>query len=167
MGFFKNRGDKIVESGKKMVNYEQARSTWKIIADLASGLNPRNIKKGRVETFQSAYERLGLNETTLGKVYTNYFLKLYVSAIILAGGTALTVMYVINGSGAAVFTYVGFACVCLSQMFSASFRMYQMRLRQLCDITQWIKRPGEWFPTQVSLPPPPSSKSKTAIVKRP
>lgn len=170
MGFFKRRGEKFVEGGKKMVNYDQAKSTWGAIQQLAAGLNPRSVRRGRVETFQSAYERLGLTEESLGKVYQNYFLKLYLSAIVGAGGTLLTGIHLAQGSSfAVVLAFFGFAAVCLSQMFSASFRMYQIRRRQLCDVKEWLKKSAEWFPTSVELPPPPKAKgsSLAKLSKRP
>lgn len=167
MGFFRRRGEKFVQNSKRMINYEQASSTWDAIKQLAGGLNPRSVRRGRVETFQSAYERLGLTEETLAKVYQNYFLKLYLSMVVGVGGTALTALYLAQGSSwAAVLAYLGFAAVCVSQMFSASFRMYQIRRRQLCDVKEWLKRRSEWLPLSVELPPAPKSKG-TSLMKRP
>lgn len=167
MGFFRRRGEKMVDGGKKMVNYDQARSTWASIQQMAAGLNPRSVRRGRVETFQSAYDRLGLTEESLAKVYQNYFLKFYLSLMIGAGGTVLTVVNIIQGNSVAVaLAYLGFIAVCVSQMFSASFRMYQMRRRKLCDVSEWFKRGAEWFPTTPELPPPPKSRGSSLVKRR-
>lgn len=166
MGFWRNRKDSLVDKSKKMTNYEEVESIGKLIGGMAKSLHPANVpKKGKVETFQSAYERLGTNETILAKIYRNFFLRFYISAGIFVVSTLFTLSFLLQGHGLSLLAYIGFAAVCLAQMFATSFRMYQMRSRQLFGVSQWLKHKEEWFPKTVLLPPLKTSKG-TSIVKK-
>ena len=168
MSIFKKAGEKIVDGGKKAVSYDEVKGNWGMIKDWAGRLNPKAIKPGRVETFESAYERLGLDEPTLALVYRNWFLRFYLVAGVYALGVAVAGFYIFSGKWMALLPFLGFTAVCGAQMFTSSFRMYQIRTRSLCPVSEWISRTGEWLVFSPALPPAPrkGQGKAVAVVKR-
>lgn len=168
MGIFKKAGEKIVDGSKKVVAYDEVKGNWAMIKDWAGKLNPRSIKPGRVETFQSAYERLGLDEETLILVYRNWFLRFYLTLTVFAIGFITAGYYILNGKLMALLPFMGFAAICIAQLFTSSFRMYQIRTRTLCPISEWLSKSGEWIVFSSKLPSNTVKKvvKKAVVVKK-
>ena len=166
MGIFKKAGDKIVDGSKKVVAYDEVRSNWGLIKDWASQLNPMSVKAGRVETFENAYERLGLDEQTLVDVYKNWFLRMYLTLAVFVGGLSVALYFVTLGKLLALLPFTGFAAICAAQIFTSSFRMYQIRTRQLCPISEWLSNRSEWFPTTMALAVQKKQKTKSVAIRK-
>lgn len=152
MGFFKKVGSKTADSAKKITNYDEISTNWQLIKRGVTALNPNNIKEGRVETFQNACQRLGLSESDMARVYFNWFVTFFISAVFLVAGLVVSISQAADGEWVSLMSMVGFGALCLSLMFRSSFKMYQMRIRTFCDVNQWVGNPLEWVPFGWELP---------------
>lgn len=165
MSFVKKTGDKIVDSGKKMVGYEDVKDNWSMIKGWLGSLNPKSIKPGRVETFENAYERLGLTEEDLKNVYKSWFLRFYLTLFVFAIGFFSVVYFVLNDNFISLLPFIGFSAICVSQLFASSFRLYQIRSREFVEVSNWFKNKSEWLPLTIDLPEVKKTKKIVSFKK--
>lgn len=144
-----------VEGAKKLLAVEQIKENFGWMKSAAGTLMPSSVKRGRVETFERAMERQRVSHEDLDKFYTNYVLKFWISTILLATGWMVAILYLLDKQWLVLFPIVGFSAICLSQMFVASFRAYQLTNRKFCDVSEWIANRSAWVPWSFELPPPP------------
>ena len=169
MGFFSwiaSRPKGLLNYGKKVVGTEEIKKNADFIVDMASSLPS---KSKRFETFDSAYSRLGLTEEKLVETYKYYTTRFNIFFSFFGLGLVFLVYNLIQGSWA-VFATIGFLMFCLAQLFIASFRMYQIRRRELAPPIEWLRDPKEWWvkpfkPLKMSKDLKPVSP--TRVQKRP
>lgn len=167
MGLFQKAKDKASNSGKAMLNYEQVSSVGGWIKQSAKSLSPWRKKAGvRVETFQAAIERMAVSEEDLAKQYQNHVLRFYLALLVWTIGTIVTGIYLARGSWISLLPYGGFTALCGAQLFSASLWAMQIRRREFVGAQGWLALRGEWFPTELELPPPPAKKSRGLSVAK-
>ena len=153
-----------IDSAKKLLGIDQARENLTWMGAIAKTLLPSSVKAGRIETFEHAMYRQGVSEVELDKIYTNHFLRFWISATLMLAGWIVGGSYLFGGQWLALFPLIGFSAICFSQMFSASFRAYQVGSRRFCDVAEWLARREVWVLTSYDLPPAPSRKSSTLAV---
>lgn len=111
-----------------------------MIKDLSS--KPENARQ---ETFASAYQRLNLTEERLAETYNYYGLRFNIFLFFFIIGVFLCGWYTFQMSFAAL-AVLGFLAFCLGHLFVASFRMLQIRRRELLPVSYWLSVPREWWP---------------------
>lgn len=152
--------------GRDVVNADQIESEWKSIKDMAGAVLKPKKGEGREETFDNAMSRLGLGEDDLKSAYKFHVVRVYIFLVGLAVGLGLSIMGVYDGSWMAAAASLGFTAAMAALSFQASFRSFQIRRRELIDISFWFDNPQEWVPKSINLPPQARSKS-TLPAKRP
>lgn len=105
-------------------------------------VTPENV---RSETFASAYQRLNLTEDRLAESYHHYEMRFNIYLFFTVLGLFLVGWYTYQLSIAALAT-LGFLAFCLGNLFVASFRMLQIRKRELLPVSYWVASPSEWWP---------------------
>ena len=155
-----------VTQARKLLAVDEARENYNWISKLAKSLMPGSVKVGRIETFDRAMERQSVTTEDLEKIYTNHVLRFWISFIMLATGLAIAVKFAIEGQFLVLLPSLGFSAICLSQMFSGSFRAYQIAMRRFCDVSDWVANRSVWIPTTFDLPSPVKKPSgrKSAVV---
>jgi len=161
MGFFSwiaSRPKRLKDYGKKVIVADEIKKNADYIVDMASSLN---VKSDRHETFQNAYSRLGLTEERLKETYKYYMDRFNMFIAFLGLGFVMAIYFLFTGSPLSSLATLSFMLICLAQMFNASFRMAQIRKRELFSVLYWLKRKDEWWPRD--FVPKKSSKD---LVKR-
>ena len=154
-----------IERTKKMVGYESAKENFGWIGRLGRSLMPSSLKAGRVETFEHAMARQSVTDDDLDRIYTNHVLRFWICAIMLVTGLAVGLHYLMNGQKLIILPVIGFSAICLSQMFSGSFRAYQLANRKFCDVSEWMSRRDVWVPFTFDLPKAPARKTGGSVDK--
>lgn len=126
---------------RKVVGGDQIQDGVEYINDLREGLKPR--RQGR-ETFENAVGRLNIREEDLYDAYKfqafRFFLFLSLSVLALVGAAHFAIQ------GSFVFLgFLGFIFIGAAQIFNASFRMMQIRYRELLPVKFWTQNPSEWW----------------------
>lgn len=142
---------------RKVVGGDQIQSGAEYIGDLRRSLKPR--REGR-ETFENAVGRLKIREEDIHDAYKlqsfRFFLFLGLSLLSLAGG-----VYFASQSSFAFLGFLGFVLIGGAQIFNASFRMMQIRYRELLPVKFWMQNANEWW--YRPLPKRVSSSKKIAV----
>ena len=166
MGLFSWIGSapkRLVGYGRKVVAGEQIEKGGRYIVDMATGLRAQSDRR---ETFENAYARLGMTEEKMQEAYRFYMNRFYLFAFFGVIGVIVFAYFLIQMTWTAL-AVVGFLAVCLSQLFNASFRMYQMRQRELLPVIEWLRVPSEWWIRELPVRSttralrPTTSKKKT------
>ena len=148
MGFFNwigSRPKRLADYGKKVLGTEEIKKNADYIVDMASSLN---VKSDRHETFENAYARLGLTEDRLKETYKYYMDRFNMFIAFFGLGLVMTGYFLISGAPLSSLATLAFMLICLAQMFNASFRMLQIRKRELLSVMEWLKRKEEWWPKE-------------------
>lgn len=159
MGFFnwvKRRPSSVVNYGKKMIAADQLKEGGQSIVDMAKSLNKNS---GRQETFENAYHRLGMTEEKLKEAYKFYAVRFYMFVGFSVLAFAFMFYYLFTTPLFSI-GILGFLAICLSQIFHSSFRMMQMRHRQLLPPSYWFSNTDEWW-----IRPLPVKKKKRKLRK--
>lgn len=126
---------------RKVIGGDQIENGVDYIKDLGQGLKPR--RQGR-ETFENAVGRLNLREEDLRDAYKfqafRFFLFLGLSVAAAAGA-----VYFAMQSSFAFLGFLGFICIGVAQIFNASFRMMQIRYKELLPVKFWLQNSSEWW----------------------
>lgn len=133
---FKNSASNILDLPAKKAVFNGIKERIDLI------LNPVN---GRSETFDEAFDRLGLAEDDLEKI--QYQLKfasrlLYSSA---AGCIIIGLYYALNDAALAVASSLCVAMMFVSYAAPRAMRHWQVKNRSMCSFRDWIKNPENWF----------------------
>lgn len=152
MGLFDwigKKKDDVKEEGKRLVGAEEIKKNASFMYSMGKILfNPKEAtKNAKRETFLEAKKRLNINENDILQVYKNNVISFYIS--LLFGLICLFLIFFnafnLNILGFA--TSLSIFLICLTQCFKFSFRSFQIRHQKLCSVSDWAKRPGDWFPT--------------------
>ena len=143
----KKVADSSVDATKKIVGYEDAKSLFGIIKDMASySMNPFKKTEAREETFEQAVSRFRCSESEIAQAFKMCRVNFYVNA-------ALAIALFIYACSMLFFAQTAFpavACVAillmnLALMFKYSFRAYQIKHRKLCPVSEWLQNSREWI----------------------
>lgn len=144
---------------RKVVGGDQIQNGADYIKDLGQSLTPR--RQGR-ETFENAVGRLNLREDDLYDAYKfhtfRFFLFLSLSVV-----ASFCVAYFALQSSFAFLGFLGFICIGIAQVFNASFRMMQIRYKELLPVKFWLQNSSEWWYKPL---PPRKSNQKTSTSSR-
>lgn len=139
-----------VETGKdttsKILGFKAIKEGADFISESVSRLaNPK--KYARVETFEQAVERLGVNDDDLKQNRYNFILSFYISIffVLVCFGMVNYNFFIASYllGGLASFSIMLVIC---ANAFKFSFRAYQIKKRRLGGLAEFYKTPNEWFP---------------------
>ncbi len=152
MGLFdwtKKKGEDLAKEGKKYIAAEEIKKNASYISDMAKILfNPKeSLKHAKKETFLDAQKRLNISQSDLIKVYKNNVYSFYISVFFSIVCLFLVFLNILNFNILGLTSSFSILLICLVQCFKFSFRAFQIRHQKLCPVSDWTKRPGEWFPT--------------------
>jgi len=141
--FFSRRINNAKDSGSKIFGVPNIKQGWNLIEHLKNKIKPQSNRK---ESFNQAYKRLKLNEDKLEEAYNFFVVRFYIFCVFFFIAIILTVNAAVNGNATSFFGFLGFIALCLGFMFQSSFRLFQMRKRELCSATVWAAPLDEWIP---------------------
>lgn len=145
--------------GREVVNADQIQSEWGSIKDMAGKVLRPSKAEGREETFDNAMSRLKLTEEDIRGSYKFHVVRLYIFTVGLGVAFITSLVSVFNGSWMQAIACLGVAAAMAALSFQASFRAFQIRRRELFDVSFWLENPREWIPKSLDLPARPRSKS--------
>lgn len=148
INWIKSLGKRTTDYTAKVVNVEEIKSNASFLKEAGTTLllPGKTIKNARVETFDEAVRRQGLNDGHLTQVHFNYSASFYVSAFFGAVCIALFANALVAGSVMYSLSTLAIFLVCLANAFRFSFRTFQIRHKRLCSVSEWFARKNEWFP---------------------
>lgn len=135
---------RIIGGLKAVTSYEQVKDGAVMIYSMLKALDPRNIKAGRVETFDEARTRLKVNNNELEATRLNHGRIFYIASLFIVLAWGLRIEY--------GFTFLGtiltlsFTAMCGSLMFRHSFRASQIKAKKLHSVKEWLNNPSFWLP---------------------
>jgi hypothetical protein len=104
------------------------------------------VRSNRVENFNEAMVRLGVQDEDIKKNYINFVRSFWISfffaVVCLAYGFNMAFHSQIIGALACL----SITTLCLSNCFRFSFRAFQIKHKKLCSANEWFARKSEWFP---------------------
>ena len=148
-----------VDQAKKVLGVRDVKENYNWILKLGKGLMPSSVKAGRVETFDAAMERQSVTLEDLERIYINHVLRFWIGCVMLVVGFVIAIKLTFNGDFFILLPIVGFSAICLSLMFSGSFRAYQISRRRFFDVSEWVKDKSAWIPASFALPKPIEKKN--------
>ena len=151
--FLKNRKNNIKEFGKNVINYKELSENIYFVKDSINKLNPKNkIKNSRTETFEEAKKRLNLTDEDINKTNKNFVYMFYISLFFAIILFSLSVYFLFSEKliikSLATISIMLVAC---ANMFKFSFRSYQIRKQNLCDVKIWWNDSNEWIPKKIKM----------------
>lgn len=120
-------------------------------------MNPWRRKAGRQETFANAVERMKLSPEDIAAAYKNHSFRFYGFSFFTGLAFFLGAWAAIQGQWLGTLAGFGAVLACSAQMFSASFRCFQIRHHELFSVREWWHAKGEWLPGDYT---PPRSQSR-------
>lgn len=142
-----------------LLNIDEARGHFDDAKTMAGEhLDPRNLKSGRNETFAHAMERMGLGLDDLPGTYKFYNFRFNLFAFFLGAAIFLAGWGLWQNQYFVALGAIPGSLIFIAQMFSSSFRCFQIRHHELLPISAWWHNKGEWVPGEYQ-PPRSSSKS--------
>ena len=150
--------------GRDVVNADQIENEWGNIKSMAGAVLKPKHGPVREETFDNAVSRLNLREEDLASAYKFHSVRVYIFTASLAIGMLACLVFLFSGSWMSALTCLGFCVAMGALFFQASFRSFQIRRRELVDVSFWLENPSEWIPGTLSLPRRKSSRAM--VVKK-
>ena len=164
MGLFKWMSSKASSQGTKLKNFtrrvtsaDELEKNGEFILGMVHKLSSTPDDAVQ-ETFENAYQRMGLTEESLATTYNSLLTRFNIFMFFSIVGVSVCVWYIMEGSWAAL-AAIGFILYCAAQLFVSSFRMLQIRRRELLPVSYWLAVPREWWPQQF-IPQPPRRSSR-------
>lgn len=153
-GFFSQLNHDATITGVVKSTFSNARRGADVVS---SGLNEvsktsrKFTSEGRIETFDNAMERLGIEEVDLPLIHNQIVLQSYLAFFIGLGSMTMAAMYILTtpfwGSGllCAVVGMTSFV-----YFFQSSAQALQIRSRELGLLGRLLISPSEWFPSRLT-----------------
>lgn len=116
----------------------------------------------RVETFESARNRLNVSDSDLQKVYSNYRFTFMMVAAVVFFSVITFFLYLSWGEILSAGAVLAIIAVCFSQLFDKSFRMFQIRKGALLSVKDFLSNKQEWWPSDFNVT---SLNKKKKVVK--
>ena len=158
-----NSANRLKGFARRISSADELEKNGEFIVGMVKDLSA-SPEQSRQETFASAYQRLNLTEERLAEAYNYYGLRFNIFLFFFVLGLFLGVWYAFSMSIAALAS-IGFLAFCAAHLFIASFRMLQIRRRELLPVSYWVSVPGEWWPKPF-VPARPSRSSGDSSSKR-
>ena len=160
--FFKRRADNAKTTAQRVVGWDQIQEGGKTIRNLWGQLLPKRPTKGREETFSNAMRRLKIDEARLQDTYRFYIVRFYTFYVFLLLALGYIMYTLTQAQWFALISCTGFLAICFAMCFDASFRLLQIRRRELISPSMWLHSPMEWMPP-LRMPPatPPTQGTGT------
>lgn len=152
-GFLGRRLESMKEGGKKMINAEEVKDNWNWIERGINWFKPKKLDLSKESVdFETAMRKGGIksDEDLLG-IYKGLRLKFLLSTCLLCIGSFISIGGLFYGNVKPFIGFIGFAALCLSSMFQASFIGYQIRTKSSKSIHDWRKNQDEWFVRKIEL----------------
>lgn len=139
-----NQGNRLKGFVRRITSADELEKNGLFIIGMVKqiGAQPEEVVQ---ETFENAYQRLGLTEESLSKTYNSLMMRFNIFLFFAVLGLILGVYYATQGALGAIAS-IGFLAYCLAHLFIASFRMLQIRKRELVPVSYWVAAPEEWWP---------------------
>lgn len=143
-----NRSTSVVNSAKKFTAYEDTKQFSTATKEIASTLlSPKKaIANARHESFKEAMKRLGVNEDDLKMNYRNFAWLCYISLGFAVFLLTLATYSFMHASLLQALAGLSIATFCLASAFKYSFRAFQIKHQNLCDVKTWYGRKHDWLP---------------------
>lgn len=128
---------------KKIIGTKEIADNAKWIGQMWKSLTFK--KKGRVETFEQAKNRLNVNDEDIAKVRRNYIISFY---IVFAGFlfcAGMLIENVANKDLGSALSSIGIGSVLFACAFKFSFRAYQIKTGELCSVKKYLENKKEWI----------------------
>jgi intracellular multiplication protein IcmV len=155
-----------VSLAKQALNVKENKENILFIKDSIKALSPKEqIKNSKNETFEDAMARLNVTEKDLENNYKNFSRITYISIFltillfILANYFLFFEHIIIKALSTIVVMFLS-----LTYSFKFSFRAFQIKHRELCDVKKWWESSSEWLP-QLSLKKKIIEKTEKKIIK--
>ena len=126
---------------EKVIGVDELKENGQYIIDMAKNLSKNSDRR---ETFENAYARLGLKGDDLQQSY-KFYMSRFSLFMFFSGLALVTFLFALFHESWSSLPILSFLAICFSQMFIASFRMMQIRYRELFDVSVWLKNPKEWW----------------------
>lgn len=103
------------------------------------------------ETFDEAFERLGIPPEKRDQHAINVYKTLKISFIIMTTAVLIFLIFGVArnfyyGNHLSAFLYISLSFAFLSVIANNSFRCFQIRRRELGGLKDWFRNPKEWYP---------------------
>lgn len=129
---------------RKITSADELEKNGKFIVDMVKNISTVPEAE-RLETFQNAYIRLGLDEEKLEQNYKFFLIRFRIFLGFSILGLGLLIWNLVNFSFAFL-ACIGFLAYCLAQTFIGSFRILQINKRELVSVSYWLKNKKHWWP---------------------
>lgn len=134
----------VKDTGKAIMPIQEIQAGSNIIGSFFKTLKP---KQGRVETYNQARVRLGVSNEDIMKNHENFVFVFYISLFLGLGCIGLIIKYAFfDHTIMGVLSSSSILLVCLANAFKHSFRAYQIKIKSLCSIKEYIQG-KDYFPT--------------------
>jgi hypothetical protein len=148
--WFAKRGQALTYKTKKVVGYEATKQFTSETKEIAvTLLSPKKaLHEARSESFSEAVKRLGVTEDDLKRNYRNFAWLCWISVAFAVFSLSIGLSFLIHAhanffQGAAA---VSIGSFCLANGFKFSFRAFQIRHQNLCEVKTWLQSKTEWLP---------------------
>lgn len=128
----------------------QVKESKERLKPLVEFYDPRNIKKikenARVETYEKAKIRLNVNESDIDTNHMIFCVVFNIMLVFLTGLIIAGLVYMYQGHIIQSLECFSISSLCFSCAFTFSFRAYQIRIRKLCSVKEYMESPSNWIP---------------------
>lgn len=132
---------KIIGISSIISGYSLITSSWN---DMTKRSKPNYISRN--ESFESALKREQTSEKELKKIYNNYLLIWCTMWAANMVSLFYFIAYIEKGSIGA-FGMIGYMTLILSINVEKSFRLYQIKTRNLCSFDEWLLAKNSFIPS--------------------
>lgn len=129
------------EVAKNIVAADQIKKGSDFIVEINDSLRPKTIRQ---ESFRNAAQRLNVSEEQIPETYKFFSFRFFLFSGFFVLSLIMTIVFLSFGKFAAIGGF-GFMAICAAQCFNASFRMMQIRYRELLSVSFWLANPKEWW----------------------
>lgn len=157
MTWLRARPQKAGSYVKNVIGMDSIKNGGDAIRESVNSLKP---KPSRTESFENACARLGLDENGLLEAYRFQMNRFLMFSAFMGFGVVVGGWVAYDRGALSAGVLAVFALIMAAQMMNASFRMYQIRSRELCDLAEWTARPGEWWPKDLVVAPVRKSRKR-------
>ena len=142
------RSAALADTTKKFTGYEHTKKFSTETKEIASTLlSPKKaIANARHESFKEAMKRLGVNEDDLKMNYRNFAWLCYISLGFAVFLLTLATYSFMKADLLQALAGLSISTFCLASAFKYSFRAFQIKHQNLCDVKTWYGRKHDWLP---------------------
>jgi hypothetical protein len=131
-------GDRLKAAASSMFGWPTIRDSALWIGAMARAVNPFRKRTGRTETFAAAMARLDVDDASVARNRRHYTIMMHIHGVAAVAGCAMVVRAVLLGT-AGGFAWCGFAVFNAALAFSFSFRAWQIAVRRLGSVADFVR----------------------------